>query len=137
MFLGALIQRVPATANLHNACTCSGRAYSMPTRGPTKIFSGSGPSKISKPPGRNQSIHLRPHSLNQISRINRGILAKNLPEVKRGWLDHSVERPSACPTYKKSHAKLTNKVTVAVSNHLYKYMLISVVNALKKKPIYL
>jgi len=50
VFLGALIQGVPAMANLHNALTCSGKAYWIPTRGPTNMFSGSGPSKSSKPP---------------------------------------------------------------------------------------
>lgn len=50
VFLGALIHGVPATANLHGAATCSGDAYSMPTRGPTKMFSGSGPSSTSNPP---------------------------------------------------------------------------------------
>lgn len=51
VFLGALIQGEPATANLQGALTSSGRAYWMPTRGPTSIFSGSGPSKSSRPPG--------------------------------------------------------------------------------------
>lgn len=51
VLLGALIQGVSAMANLHNALICSGEAYSMPTRGPISIFSGFGPSKISKPPG--------------------------------------------------------------------------------------
>lgn len=50
MFLGALIQGVPAMANLHGAVMCSGNAYWIPTRGPTKIFSGAGPSNTSKPP---------------------------------------------------------------------------------------
>lgn len=58
VFLGALIQGVPATANLHSAFTCAGKAYSMPTRGPINIFSGAGPSKISKPPGNTHS-HFR------------------------------------------------------------------------------
>lgn len=51
VFLGELTQAEPATANLHNALTSSGKAYSMPTRGPINIFSGFGPSSISKPPG--------------------------------------------------------------------------------------
>lgn len=50
VFLGALIHVVPAMANLHNALTCSGKAYSIPTRGPTRMFSGSGASRSSKPP---------------------------------------------------------------------------------------
>lgn len=50
VFLGALIHGVPAMANLHKAFTCSGKAYSIPTRGPTRMFSGSGASRSSKPP---------------------------------------------------------------------------------------
>lgn len=50
MFLGALTHGLPATANLHNALTCSGKAYSIPTRGPIRMFSGLGPSRISNPP---------------------------------------------------------------------------------------
>ena len=50
VFLGALIQAESAMANLHSASTCSGRANWIPTRGPTNMFSGSGPSKSSKPP---------------------------------------------------------------------------------------
>ena len=59
VFLGALIQGVPAMANLHKALTCSGKAYSMPTRGPISIFSGSGPSKSSKPPAPTCFTHFR------------------------------------------------------------------------------
>jgi hypothetical protein len=58
VFLGALIHGVPAMANLHGAATCSGDAYSMPTRGPTKMLSGSGPSNTSNPPGRENMISL-------------------------------------------------------------------------------
>lgn len=54
VFLGELTQAEPATANLHNALTSSGKAYSMPTRGPISIFSGFGPSRISKPPGQSK-----------------------------------------------------------------------------------
>lgn len=50
VFLGALTHGLPATANLHNALTCSGKAYSIPTRGPIRMFSGLGPSRISNPP---------------------------------------------------------------------------------------
>lgn len=50
VFFGALIHGVPATANLHNAFTSSGNAYSIPTRGPINMLSGFGPSNSSKPP---------------------------------------------------------------------------------------
>lgn len=93
MFLGALIQGEPAIANLHGAVTCSAVAYSIPTRGPTSMFSGSGPSKSSRPPKHPQS-----HKIIYDFLLQQLMLTINIPGAKRGWLDHSVEMPNAWPT---------------------------------------
>lgn len=65
----------------------------MPTRGPTSIFSGSGPSNSSKPPVHTIKLYQRYIMFNFELERNAG--EKDLPGVKRGWFDHSVEIPSA------------------------------------------
>lgn len=99
VFLGALIQAESAMANLHSASTCSGKANWIPTRGPTNMFSGSGPSKSSTPPALYIFFPIEKTliSIFQFHIWNTQII-ENLPGVYSGWLDHSVERPSAWPT---------------------------------------